>query len=159
MGENDPSKVFEKLVKLPSRERDTVIKKLSDRVSKILREYEKKYYDSIYEISGESMKYLKEWLYLDENLNPQAPIYTREDMNIINGFIDYMSTHIFNIIYKNLDGIKNIFKKFKASEYASFAEFFCWFYHLAFTEIMDYLIREQRLRQPAHGYEYWIWKK
>lgn len=159
MGENDPSKAYKKFVELPVHERDVVMKKLDDKVSKILREYERKYYESGYEIGEESAKYLKEWLYLDENLNPQAPVYTREDMNIIDSFINYMSTHIFNVIYKNLDEIQNTFKKLKASGYSSFAEFFSWFYHLAFTETIDYLIKERMLKQPPYGYEYWIWKK
>jgi hypothetical protein len=70
-----------------------------------------------------------------------------------------MSTQIFNVIYKNLDKIEDTFKKCKASRYASFAEFFCWLYHLTFTETIDHLIAKQKLKTPIHGYEYWIWKK
>ncbi|MGB9676973.1 MAG: hypothetical protein ACPL0C_07300, partial [Candidatus Bathyarchaeales archaeon] len=99
------------------------------------------------------------WLYLDENLAPTAPIYTKNDMDVIRNFVDDMSTYIFSVIYKNLKEIQDTFRRCKASEYADFAEFFCWLYHLAFTETMDYLIRQKRLSQPIHGYEYWLWKK
>lgn len=123
-----------------------------------LKEYEKKYRDGTYKISSQSERYPKEWLYLDTNFNPSAPIYYKKDMDIIRDFVDKMSTRIFTVIYKNLDRTQNIFRKCKASKYANFAEFFCWLYHLTFTETMDYLIRKQKLRPPACGYEYWIWK-
>jgi len=80
-------------------------------------------------------------------------------MELIKNFVDKMSTHIFDMIYKNLNKLQNTFKKCKASKYANIAEFFCWLYHLTFTETGDHLIRQKRLSQPIYGYEFWIWKK
>ena len=159
LGEENISKALEKYVKLPARERETINKRLEDMVTRIMGEYERKYQDPSYEINREAAEYLKEWLYLDENLSPQAPIYTKEDMRIIDEFIDHMSKHILKTIYKNLDKIQSTFRKMKASEYANFPEFFCWLYHLVFSEAIDYLIKEQLLKEPLHGYEYWVWKK
>ena len=159
MDENNPSNAYKRFIKLQSSEREAVRNKINDVTLKALKEYEMKYVDSNYKVSPESEKYLREWLYLDENQTISAPIYTQKDMGIIRNFVNYMSPYIFNVIYKNLDKIQNTFRKCKASEYANFAEFFCWLYHLTFTETMDYLIKAQKLRQPIHGYEYWIWKK
>jgi hypothetical protein len=159
MGESNAIIAYSKFIKLQSFERETLKKRVDEKTLKALMEYEKKYQDSNYKISQESEKRLREWLYLDENLTPQAPIYTQKDIDIIKNFVDDISTNIFEIIYKNHDKIQNTFRKCKASEYADFAEFFCWLYHLTFTETMDHLIRAQKLRQPAHNYEFWIWKK
>ena len=159
MGEKTVIDAYTKFTKLQSPEREAFKKKVDEITLKVLREYEKKYYDSKYKISPESEKFLKEWLYVDENFTPLAPIYTQKDVHIIEDFVDKMSIHIFDVIYRNLDKIKNAFKECKASKYARFEEFFCWLYHLTFTETMDYLIREQKLSPPTRGYEYWIWKK
>jgi len=158
MNENNLLDAYNKFMKLPISERETLKKKIDDVTLKTLMDYERKYRDNNYKISRESEKYLREWLYLDENLTPSAPIYTQKDMDIIRNFVDVMSIQVFNVIYKNLDKIQNSFKKCRASEYADFAEFFCWLYHLTFTETMDCLIRKQKLWQPPCGYEYWIWK-
>ncbi|MEM2739077.1 MAG: hypothetical protein QXK93_08855 [Candidatus Bathyarchaeia archaeon] len=159
MDEDNPLNAYNKFIKLQSSEREALMEKVNEATLKALMEYERRYQDSSHKISRESEKYLKEWLYLDENLTASAPIYTQKDIDIIRNFVDDMSTYIFDVIHKNLDKIQNTFRKCKASEYANFAEFFCWLYHLTFTETMDYLIREQKLRQPPHDYEYWIWKK
>lgn len=159
MDEGNVIDAFEKFVKLPSLERETLMKRVDEATLRALMEYEKKYWDSSYEISRESEKLLKEWLYLDENLQPQAPIYTQKDMEIIKNFVDKMSTYIFETIYKNLSSLQKTFGRCEASKYANFAEFFCWLYHLTFTETMDHLINKQKLKPPPHGYEYWIWKK
>lgn len=159
MDEDNLINAYNKFTKLPDSEKEAFRKRVDEATLRALREYERRYQDSNYKISPESEKLLREWLYLDENLTPSAPIYTPKDMKIIKNFVDKMSTQIFDIIYKNLNKLQNTFKKCKASEYADFAEFFCWLYHLTFTEAMDHLIRQKRLNQPPHGYEFWIWKK
>jgi|YelNatPaOPRAMG01_1025707.scaffolds.fasta_scaffold03347_16 hypothetical protein len=159
MGENNAIAAYDKFIKLQSSERETLKKRIDEKTLNALMEYEKKYQDSNYKISRESEKILKEWLYLDVNLTPSAPIYTQKDMDVIKNFVDEMSIHIFDTLSKNLNKIQHAFKKCKASEYADFAEFFCWLYHLTFTETMDNLIGEQKLSPPRHGYEFWIWKK
>ncbi|NWF86831.1 hypothetical protein HXY32_03375 [Candidatus Bathyarchaeota archaeon] len=127
MGENNAITAYNKFIKLQSSQRETLKKRVDEETLKAFREYEKKYQDSNYKISQESEKHLKEWLYLDENLTPSAPIYTQKDIDTIKNFVDDMSTHIFDIIYKSLDRIQDTFRKCKASEYADFAEFFCGF--------------------------------
>lgn len=159
MNENDAQNAYNRFIKLHSSEREALKKKVDEATLKALREYERKYQDNSYKISCQSEKYLKQWLYLNENLMPSAPIYTQIDMDIIRTFVSEMSACIFEIIYNNLDEIQSTFKKCKASRYANFSEFFCWLYHLTFTETMDYLIKKQKLKSPPCGYEYWIWKK
>jgi len=159
MCEKSMADALTKFMKLPASEREHIVKAINEITLKVLGEYEKRYYDSGYELNPEAEKYLKEWLYIDEKLTPLAPIYTREDMLMIRDFAKKMSTQIFNVVYKNLDKIEDTFRNCKASRYASFAEFFCWLYHLTFTETIDHLIMKQKLKTPIHGYEYWIWKK
>lgn len=159
MRENNPLDAYNKFTQLQISEREAIRKKVDEATLKALKEYERKYLDNDYKVSHESEKYLREWLYLDENLTPSAPIYTQKDMEIIGNFVDEMSPQIFKVIYENIDNIRKTFMKCKASDYANFAEFFCWLYHLTFTKTMDYLIKVKKLRHSSHGYEYWIWKK
>jgi hypothetical protein len=88
-------------------------------------------------------EYLKKWMYVGEDLTPLAPIYTKKDLDTIKDFTDKMSIHVFDVVNENLDRIKSAFKECKASGYADFAEFFCWFYHLLFSETLDYLWRNR----------------
>jgi hypothetical protein len=159
MNERDLTSALIKLIKLPSSERERIFKEIEEATSRILREYERRYYDSKYKLSYEVEEYLKKWMYVDEDLIPLAPIYTKKDLDIIKDFTDKMSIHVFDVFNENLDRIKDAFKECKASEYADFAEFFCWFYHLLFSETLDYLVAKQKLKPPVHGYEYWVWKE
>ncbi len=158
MNEKDLHVAYMKFQKLASSKRKSFERKLDQLTHKALREYERKYDNEDYKLSKEFEDYLCRWLYIDENRVPSAPIYTEEDMGIIDAFVDEMSVHILDTVRRNLDTINAVFQKCGASEYASFPEFFCWYYHLAFAETMDYLVMKQKLSQPAHGYEYWIWK-
>jgi hypothetical protein len=158
MEEDSVMDAYQRFLKLPDSERESWNEKIENITIRALREYERKYYDESYEISKESEKHLMQWLYLDNNLMPSAMIYTENDMEIIRGFVDEMSVHIFDTLYKNLDAINDTFRKCEASKYADFPEFFCWYYHLVFTETMDYLIRKGKISQPLHGYEFWVWK-
>jgi hypothetical protein len=158
MNESDLRTVYLKFQKLPISERKRQERRIPSLTLRVLREYERKYNDESYELSKEFEDYLRRWLYIDENRAPSAPIYGKGDMKIIDTFVDEMSVHILDTVRRNLDAINAVFQKCRASKYASFPEFFCWYYHLAFAETMDYLVRKQKLRQPAHGYEYWVWK-
>jgi hypothetical protein len=158
MKEDNVMDAYLKFTKLPSSKRESLNKKIEEITIKALREYERKYYDERFQMDKEAEKHLMEWLYLDASLKPSAPIYTESDVGIIQDFVNVMSEHIFDILYKNMDEIKGTFKKCQASKYADFPEFFCWYYHLTFTEAIDYLIRKGVLTQPVHGYEFWLWK-
>ena len=159
MDEDDLTNAYQKFLKLGDSEKASLRKKIDEITLRVLQDYERKYRDQNYELSEESEKYLKQWLYLDIDLTPSAPIYTKNDLEIIRSFVEDMSVQILEILYKNMNASRRVFLKCKASKYADFAEFFCWYYHLVFTETMDYLIRKGRLGQPLHGYEFWIWKK
>jgi DNA-binding transcriptional ArsR family regulator len=159
MNERDLTNALTRLIKLPSSERERIFKEIEEATSRILREYERRYYDSKYKLSSEVEEYLKKWMYVDEDLTPLSPIYTKKDLDSIKDFTDKMSIHVFDVVNENLDRIKDAFKECKASEYADFAEFFCWFYHLLFSETLDYLVAKQKLKPPVHGYEYWVWKE
>jgi len=158
MKEENPMAAYTKFQTLVGSERKSVEEKIKKTTLNALREYERKYHDESHEVSKETENLLRQWRYLDANGVPIAPIYSEEDMGTISEFVDEMAAYIFDEVYKNLNMIKATFSKCDASTYASFPEFFCWYYHLVFTETMDYLIRKQRLSQPKYGYEYWVWK-
>ncbi len=159
VGEDNLMNGYLKFQKLPNSERKSLKEKIEKITIRALKEYERKYHDESYEISKESEKHLTEWLYLDSNLIPSTPIYTGSDVELIRSFVDDMSVHVFDTLYKSMDAIDEIFRKCEASKYANFPEFFCWYYHLIFTETMDSLIKKEKLSYPLHGYEFWVWKK
>lgn len=158
MKEDSLINAYLKFQKLASSERKSFTEKTEKITITALKEYERKYNDDSYEISKESARYLKEWFYLNSNLMPSAPIYTESDMEIVGNLVDDMSVLIFDTLYKNMKIISSTFRKCEGSKYAEFPEFFCWYYHLVFTETMDYLIKKEKLSQPFHGYEFWVWK-
>lgn len=158
MNEIDLRTAYLKFQKLPISERKQQERRVERLTHRVLKEYERKYNNESYELSKEFEDYLRRWLYIDENRAPSAPIYSEEDMGIIEAFVDDMSVHILDTVRRNLDAINAVFQRCRASKYASFPEFFCWYYHLAFTETMDCLVGKQKLSQPAHGYECWVWK-
>lgn len=73
MNERDLTNALIKLIKLPSSERERIFKEIEEVTSRILREYERRYYDSKYKLSSEAEEYLKKWMYVDEDLTPLAP--------------------------------------------------------------------------------------
>ena len=158
MNENARRVAYLKFQQLPVAERKALDRRLEKLTHKVLTEYERKYRSESHELDPESADYLRQWLYIDKNRVPLAPIYNEQDIGAIGAFADEMSVYIFDAVRRNLGAINSAFRRCRASAYASFPEFFCWYYHLAFTEAMDDLIRKQRLSQPVHGYEYWIWK-
>jgi DNA-binding transcriptional ArsR family regulator len=158
MNETDLRVAYLKLQKLLVSERKNLEGRVERLTHRVLKEYERKYKDESYELSRGSENYLRRWLYVDENRAPSAPIYSEEDMEILDAFVDDMAVHILDTVRGSLGAINTVFKKCRASKYASFSEFFCWYYHLAFAKTMDYLIKKQRLSQPQHGYEFWLWK-
>ena len=159
MGEKDLTSALDKLIKLPTLERRRVLGEIDELTVRVLREYEKLYRDEGCRPDPSVEKYLKRWMYIDESNKPQAPIYTREDLDTIKDFADKMSIHVLNVVYENLSKVESAFRECRASVYASFSEFFCWLYHLMFSETIEYLVARQKLKPPVHGYEYWVWKK
>ena len=59
MNERYLTNVLIKLIKLPSSERERIFKEIEEVTSRILRECERRYYDSKYKLSSEAEEYLK----------------------------------------------------------------------------------------------------
>lgn len=134
-----------------------------DKANKIVKtaiaEYIKYYDDATFTISKYSSKYLAEWKYLRETLEGVkclAPVYEREDFPVVMSLVQHVGKMILEPFKDNKSSLEEQFGKLRGSKHSSFAEFFCWFWHLVFTRTIDSLIKVGKISKPELGYEYGV---
>ena len=125
----------------------------------VIAEYVRYYDDATVTISNDSLKYLVKWKYIrkiPEGFRCLAPVYKGKDFPLVRSLAQRMGKIILEQFKDEKRGLDEQFRKLRGSKHSSFAEFFCWFWHLVFSETIDSLIEVGKISKPRLGYEYGV---
>ncbi len=83
-----------------------------------------------------------------------VPFLSREDSSVWAQVSSQVSNKLLKLLKEKSREFKNFYRTLKASQYAnnSFSEFFCWYYHLAYTWAIDELQKRGAIVIPPERY-------
>ncbi len=114
------------------------------------------YYHGGAQPSEEICSRLKELLLLDSGKNPSIPFFRRREWALLEDLLQRVGPRIGSHFQQYYSSILNTFYCLPASGYASFAEFYDWFYYLIVEGCLDLLAEKGWLTVPASGYQPYI---
>ena len=83
------------------------------------------------------------------------PVVSLEDIGAIRNVSEVLSNTLVVFFNAHRDRLNETFDAMRAGGYASFSEFFRWYYHLIFCEAIDELVRRERIAMPEERFECW----
>lgn len=83
------------------------------------------------------------------------PVVSLEEIGAIRNVSEVLSDTLVVFFNAHRDRLMGTFEAVRAGRYASFAEFFRWYYHLIYCEAIDELVRRGSIAMPEERFEYW----
>ena len=114
------------------------------------------YYHGGAQPSEEICSRLEEFLLLDSGKNPSIPFFPRQEWTLLEDLLQRVGPRIGSHFRQYYSSILNTFYHLPASRYASFLEFFDWFYYLIVEGCLDLLAQKGYMTVPPTGYQPYI---
>ncbi len=105
---------------------------------------------------GDIIPFLENLLLLDSDKNPRVPFLTKTDEEFLDNLGQELGKKISLYFSGYSSSLLNTFYSLPASEYASFSEFYDWFYHLIVDNCLERLWEKGLLSFPDRGYQPFI---